>query len=156
MKTTIRQARVLAASVALVASVFGGVVAAPSAVAHTGQGAATPSNDGPHPWNSHPSESSACSTPGVSISKVPLTFNFNHACKHHDGCYQGFPRDGKPTYWVSRKQCDLWFLQDMKASCTEMFGTDLYVGCGGAADTYYAAVRSGGSPGYEGPPDKNN
>lgn len=80
---------------------------------------------------------------------------FNHACKHHDGCYEGFPRNGRPTYWVSRLQCDDWFQADMSASCVETYlgrsPQQLIAVCSSSVGTYYAAVRAGGGPGYRGP-----
>ncbi|MCP2293292.1 phospholipase A2 [Nocardia amikacinitolerans] len=129
------------------AAVWAVLVAGP-AHAHTTQTPATPSNDGPHPWAVHPSESSACSTPGISVSSVFLIYDFNHACKHHDGCYEGFPRNGKPTHWVSRKQCDDWFLGDMWHSCQSSWDQR---SCLSWMATYYNGVRVGGGPGYRGP-----
>ncbi|HEY5877314.1 MAG TPA: hypothetical protein VIU11_00290 [Nakamurella sp.] len=88
------------------------LIATGPVAAHTDQGSATPGNNAAHPW-----PSDGCSTPGARISTVPGIFDFTHACIHHDGCYTGFPRDGRPTYWVSRLQCDGWFLGDLQASC---------------------------------------
>jgi hypothetical protein len=121
------------------------------AEAHTTQGRATPGNDGPHPWSTD-----GCSTPGIKISSVRGVFNFRHACEHHDGCYKGFPRDGKPTYWVSRSQCDLWFLYDMQASCRWQHGDDPSAtrtgrDCEQWASNYLYAVRTHAARGYLGP-----
>lgn len=121
-----------------------------TAAAHTGQGSATPANNGPHPW-----PSDGCSTPGARISTVPGIFDFTHACIHHDGCYTGFPRQGRPTYWVSRLQCDTWFLGDMQASCRWQHGSNpsaTWAGrqCTTWASIYYRAVRTFGT-GYLGP-----
>lgn len=80
---------------------------------------------------------------------MPGVFNFNHACKHHDGCYTGFPRKGVPTYWVSRRQCDDWFYDDMIASCKE-YEWDMFDLCRNSAELYYGAVRAEGGPGYQG------
>ena len=118
--------------------------------AHTSQGTATPGNNGPHPW-----PSDGCSTPGAKINTVPGVFDFTHACIHHDGCYTGFPRDGRPAYWVSRLQCDSWFLGDLQASCRWQHGTDLnatWAGrqCATWASVYHRAVRTFGT-GYIGP-----
>lgn len=120
------------------------------AVAHTTQGSAIPSNDGAHPW-----PSDGCSTPGMSIDSVASIFSFHHACVHHDGCYIGFPGDGRPTYWTTRLQCDTWFLYDMQASCRWQHGTAPVSWaareCLQWADNYLWAVRTYGSSGYKGP-----
>jgi hypothetical protein len=124
--------------------------AAPAS-AHEGQGNATPANDGPHPW-----PTDACSTPGINVNSVPGVFNFRHACVHHDGCYKGFPRNGRPTYWVSRSQCDTWFLYDMQASCRWQHGPNpngSFAGrqCMQMAATYHWAVRTYAAGAYKGP-----
>ena len=124
--------------------------AAQPASAHTTQGYATPANDGPHPW-----PTDACSTPGININSVAGIFNFRHACIHHDGCYKGFPRNGVATYWVSRSQCDAWFLYDMQASCRWQHG-DPYASWAGRqcmqwAANYHWAVRTYASGAYTGP-----
>lgn len=121
-----------------------------AAAAHTSQGNATPGNNGAHPW-----PSDGCSTPGAKVSSVPGVFDFTHACIHHDGCYIGFPRDGRPTYWVSRLTCDTWFLGDLQASCRWQHGPDLTASwtgrqCATWASVYYRAVRTFGT-GYLGP-----
>lgn len=140
---------------ALVVAVAFFVLPVDTASAHTTQGSATPSNDGTHPWPVSPSERSACSTPANEhiggISAVPGVFDFNHACKHHDGCYEGFPRNGEPTYWVSRWQCDEWFYRDMRASCEEQARWDVLGGCYNQADIYWSGVRVGGVGAYKGP-----
>lgn len=134
---------------ALAAGLLLVVLPATPVAAHTGQGNATPGNNGPHPW-----PSDGCSTPGAKISSVPGIFDFTHACIHHDGCYIGFPRDGRPTYWVSRLQCDTWFLGDLQASCRWQHGNVLssWAGrqCSTWASVYYRAVRVFGT-GYLGP-----
>ena len=140
----------LASFLAIVAVVILAFTGTPAASAHTTQGNATPSNDGPHPWPVHPSEQNACSTPIRSVSSLPGNFDFNHACKHHDGCYIGFPENGVATYWVSRRQCDDWFYEDMLASCKE-YQWDLFDLCRNWAQMYYGAVRSEGGQWYEGP-----
>ena len=127
------------------------VITAGTASAHTGQGSATPGNDGPHPWATN-----GCSTPLVRVNAVPGIYDFGHACKHHDGCYTGFPRNGQPTYWVSRSQCDAWFLYDMQASCRWQHGANpssSWAGrqCEQWASNYLLAVRTYGSGGYHGP-----
>lgn len=117
------------------------------AAAHTTGGSALPSNDGPHAWKAHPSDELACSMP-LNIPQEPA---FNHACKHHDGCYEGFPRDGEPTHWVSRLQCDDWFRADMTESCVEVYGLEPLSQCMAEVTAYYAAVRVGGRNGFHGP-----
>ena len=88
-------------------------IAPGSALAHSGQGNATPSNASGHPW-----AADGCTLSPDSWSNL---YNFKHACDHHDGCYLGFaPRGGKAVYWVSKDQCDRWFLDDMNATCREM------------------------------------
>lgn len=135
----------------VLAVVAGLILVAPAtADAHIGQGNATPANNGPHPW-----PSDGCSTPGANVSRVPGIFDFTHACIHHDGCYIGFPRDGRPTYWVSRSQCDSWFFGDLQAGCRWQHGPNpnaTWAGrqCATWASVYYQAVRTFGT-GYLGP-----
>lgn len=123
------------------------VAFAPSAVAHTSGGSATPGNWGGHPWPEN-----GCS---FSPDGVPGIYSFRHACAHHDGCYIGFPRNGTPTYWTSRLQCDNWFLSDMTASCNWQHGWAAVTywgrGCLAAAAAYYGSVRGGGWYWYKGP-----
>ncbi|MFV0306674.1 MAG: phospholipase A2 [Desertimonas sp.] len=139
--------------IAILTAVAGVAATAPgsTALAHTGQGNATPANDGWHPW-----ATDGCSTPGANVNSVWGIYNFRHACVHHDGCYTGFPRNGQATYWVSRAQCDAWFLSDMRASCRWQHGSDLSAtwrarSCNTAANTYYGAVRAAGWWAYKGP-----
>jgi len=123
---------------------------ASTAGAHSGQGNALPDNEGAHPW-----DTDACSTPGININSVAGIYNFRHVCIHHDGCYKGFPSSGKPTYWVSRSQCDAWFLYDMQASCRwPARGPGRDVGgrrCMQWATNYHYAVRTHASGAYKGP-----
>ena len=117
---------------------------APGAGAHTGQGNATPGNDGWHPW-----DSDLCSW---SPNAIPPFFDFRHACKHHDGCYAGFPNGGRPTYWVSRYQCDAWFYYDMMASCRWQHGfAPARWNCENYASTYFNTVRAVAWFAYKGP-----
>jgi hypothetical protein len=135
------------------------VAGAALASAHTGQGSATPGNDGHHPWPTN-----GCGPGGFGRlvpDKVIGIYNFNHACDHHDGCYAGFPKSGKPTYWVTRRQCDTWFLYDMQNSCRWRHGSNpsrTWAGrrCLDAADDYHWAVRAHGRSSYKGPGSKNN
>lgn len=141
--------RILAVTAVLCASVF--VLPAAVAQAHTTNGYATPANDGTHPWTTN-----GCSTPGVRVNAVAGIYDFGHACKHHDGCYIGFPRNGQPTYWTSRWQCDAWFLYDMQASCRWQHGSNTSATWAGRqceqwASNYHWAVRTYGSGGYKGP-----
>ena len=137
---------IVAAAVAVCSIVGTGV-----ANAHTGPGNATPANDGWHPW-----PTDACSTPGININSVAGIFNFRHACIHHDGCYKGFLTNGRPTYWVSRSQCDSWFLYDMQASCRWQHGSDPNQSWAGRqcmqwAANYHWAVRTYARGAYYGP-----
>ncbi len=139
----------LPALLILIALSFG--LAADPADAHTGQGNATPGNDGYHPW-----PTDGCSTPGININSVAGVFNFRHACIHHDGCYTGFPLNGTPTWWTSRSQCDSWFLYDMEASCRWQHGSNPYATAAGRqcmqwAANYFYAVRTFASGAYKGP-----
>ena len=129
-----------------------------NAGAHRGRGNATPNNDSAHPWKSN-----GCG-PSFAGFLIPDSkrgvFNFNHACDHHDGCYAGFPRNGKPTYWATRKQCDEWFLGDMVASCKVTHGknwgkTGAAKECNSKAYLYRQGVRERGKPFYKGPKSKN-
>jgi hypothetical protein len=121
-----------------------------TAAAHTGQGPAVPANHGWHPW-----PTDGCSTPGANIGAIPGVFDFGHACVHHDGCYKGFPLNGQPTYWVSRSQCDQWFIDDMNASCRWQHATGLGSAsgrtCEATARAYRWAVRTFAGPAYVGP-----
>ena len=93
------------------------LILAPAAVGHTTQGNATPANAGAHPW-----WSDGC----TGVPDKGNTFDFYHACVHHDACYKGFPNSKRKgalgSYWVSRSQCDTWFVNDMHASCNWKFG----------------------------------
>lgn len=136
-----------AAATLAIAIAFSGV-----ALGHTTAGNATPANDGWHPWSSN-----GCSW----VPDKGSYFNFLHACKHHDGCYQGFPRKNKPTYWASRWQCDSWFLYDMQASCRWRHGSQTNTSKNGrrcmqrAADYHYG-VRKLARKAYKGPKRLNN
>lgn len=137
-------------SIALVVLLFTiGCLAAPVG-AHTGQGNATPGNDGYHPW-----PTDACSTPGINVNSVAGVFNFRHACIHHDGCYSGFPVNGSATWWTSRSQCDSWFLYDMQSSCRWQHGDPFATWAGRQcmqwAANYHWAVRTFAAAAYKGP-----
>jgi hypothetical protein len=116
---------------------------------------ATPYNNGPHPWTTD-----GCSVvpdSGVHFKKIyygtppwgayfwtSASWNFNHACIHHDGCYRG--------HWASRSTCDTWFLNDMRASCSAMHPSSAArrIVCNDKAVQYYAGVRALGGPAYNG------
>lgn len=124
-------------------------IAPGSALAHSGQGNATPSNASGHPW-----AADGCTLSPDSWSNL---YNFKHACDHHDGCYLGFaPRGGKAVYWVSKDQCDRWFLDDMNATCREMHPPrSRYLpysnrdACLDIARGYYNAVQALGAGWYK-------
>ncbi len=64
------------------------------------------------------------------------TYDFNHACIHHDGCYR--------HHWASKGVCDQWFLNDMTASCN---GNAV---CNNRAWLYYSGVVAFGHSAYFG------
>lgn len=124
-----------------------------TALAHTGQGNATPSNGGTDPKASHPGWSQDYCTKSPDN---PGGRDFRHACVHHDGCLTGFPRNGQATYWSSRGQCNAWFHDDLKATCRELYSElDAQFGCYYWANVYAMAVIPGahykGPSGYKGP-----
>lgn len=122
------------------------------AMAHTGQGHAVPSNGGAEPKNTHPWPTNYCT---LSLDGVPGVWDFRHACTHHDGCYAGFPRNGKAVYWASKDQCDRWLFEDAQASCVDRHPQRsgyLYARCLRAASDYYLMVSTVGF-GYKKPPD---
>lgn len=67
-------------------------------------------------------------------------FNFHRSCDRHDLCYR-YKYYGNSS--AGRKSCDVRFLNDMRASCTNRtaFGRS---SCRGTAAVYYRAVRSFG------------
>ncbi|MGI9002995.1 MAG: phospholipase A2 [Pseudonocardia sp.] len=137
---------VLLASVVAVLALLG---AGGTALAHTGDAPATPSNQdaGGHNWSFD-----GCSTPGATVDRVPGVFDFGHACIHHDGCYQGLDRTGEPAQ-ISRLRCDNLFLADMRASCAEMHPnatTQAAQRCYNSARLYYSAVRAFGGRFFSG------
>lgn len=141
--------RLLLALLTVAVTVLALLGTAGTAAAHTGDAPATPANQtaGGHTWGTD-----GCSTPGAGIDRVAGVFDFEHACIHHDGCYQGLNRNGDPAT-ISRFRCDNLFLADMRASCTEMHGTATTRAakrCRDAANLYYSAVRIFGGSGYTG------
>jgi hypothetical protein len=123
-----------AALAAILLTGAAGLVAAAPAGATTGHGAvATPANGTAHPW----------STDGCSAApERGPSWDFHHACIHHDGCYRG--------HWRSRRTCDGWFLRDMRASCRVLHpsGVVRRWACRGVASVYWAAVRAFGASAY--------
>ncbi len=105
-------------------------------------GPAVPTNQqhGGHWWAAN-----GCGSVGTAFipDRVPGTFDFTHACIHHDGCYG--------HRFLSRLSCDERFRSDMKASC-EVGSPYTYwwnkPACRWAADVYYNAVRTFGSSAY--------
>lgn len=151
--TTSMTSRVVARLIAtLAAAAFVLFGAVSPASAHTEQGNAVPGNDSAHPWPDN-----GCGGGGaLTLNSVAGVFDFKHACTHHDGCYGGFQREGSPTYWVSRSQCDTWFLFDMQASCRWQHGdqpeaTENGRTCLRSATTYHQIARIFGRPNYAGP-----
>jgi hypothetical protein len=110
---------------------------------------ATPYNATAHPW-----DTDGCSVvpdSGLHTSKVwtgygtlphTASFDFNHACVHHDGCYRG--------RWASRATCDSWFLNDMRASCAASHPRSWASRevCANKAYQYYLGVRAFGAGAY--------
>lgn len=142
MNGTIRVRAILGALALLVAS----LALATPARATTEHGVnATPYNATDHPWTSD-----GCSwvpdsgvtaglatvgTPPWSVNIVVVaSWDFNHACVHHDGCYRG--------HWADRATCDQWFRNDMNASCDAMHADAAKRSvCKQQATLYYTGVR---------------
>ncbi len=111
--------------------------------AHTeGRGPATPVNigHGGHWWASN-----GCGSVGSTWvpDRLAGTFDFRHACIHHDRCYR--------HRFLSRSGCDDRFHRDMHASCevgtpwTTWFTRPT---CRWLADIYAQAVRTLGASSY--------
>lgn len=132
-------------------SVIGAIVIAVAAYgptvanAHTTSAPATPANMSSHPWPTN-----GCGVGPMIWSSTSGVFNFYHACVHHDGCYIGFPVNGRPTRWISRASCDVNFYSDMTASCQYTPAANRSW-CYAQRDLYYQLVRRLGSPFYKGP-----
>ena len=128
------------------------LVVAGTALGHRGQGNATPSNAGnADPKVSHPMWSQDYCTKSPDN---PNGRDFRHACVHHDGCLTGFPdKYGNATYWSSRKQCNDWFGEDLRATCRELYpgnaNADDLSSCLRASNIYHFAVMVGAT--YKGP-----
>lgn len=119
-----------------------------------GQGHAVPSNGGEDPKATHPDWSTDYCT--LSWNGIPGVWDFRHACVHHDGCYAGFPKNGRPVYWASKHQCDRWLFEDAQASCIDQHPSRkgyFYLRCWRAASDYYFAVQHNFNLGYKRPGD---
>jgi Prokaryotic phospholipase A2 len=116
---------------------------------------ATPYNNSSHPWTTdgcsvvpdsgiHTAKVAYGSYPFLAYATVSASWNFNHACIHHDGCYR--------NHWASRGTCDSWFLNDMRASCSAIHpsSSSKRAVCNDKAAQYYAGVRAFGGPAYNG------
>jgi Prokaryotic phospholipase A2 len=118
-------------------------------VALAGGEPATPANAAlhEHPWNA-----TGCTIPGASLDSVPGLFDFQHACIHHGGCYEGLDRQGSPAV-IDRLRCDQLFHADLVSSCAVMHGASANwraAECKNTAESYYEVVRSFGGPYYTG------
>lgn len=105
-----------------------------SVFAHESYGEnATPHNETSHWWAAN-----GCTV----VPDSGATFDFGHACDHHDGCYG--------HNWSSRWTCDKWFLNDMYASCKAVNDTRIPLDtCWKQALAYWYGVRSIGYSSYE-------
>jgi hypothetical protein len=103
-------------------------------------GPAVPSNNYGDSW-----ATDGCSwVPDSGLALGGGFYDFNHACKHHDGCYR--------MHWADKNTCDQWFKNDMYASCDELHrgfwdSTNNY-SCKSQADIYYRGVQLFGRPAY--------
>lgn len=115
-------------------------VPATSAGAHDSGAPATPANDSYHPWATN-----GC----TAVPDSGYTFNFNHACDHHDGCYGNH---WWTPYGRSRYGCDRVMNDDMTASCRQQFNSWDWrrYSCYTVRTTYYLGVRTFGYPAYAG------
>lgn len=110
---------------------------------------ATPGNAAAdrHTW-----DTAGCSVPGAAIDAVPGLFDFQHACVHQGGCYQGRDRNGVDAV-IDRRRCDELFRTDLAASCAYLHGTATdwrALDCTSTAAAYYDVVRAFGAPYYGG------
>ncbi len=98
---------------------------------------ATPYNQEGEWW-----ETDGCSLSPESGYYNGATFDFHHACVHHDGCYA--------NKWADKNTCNWWFLNDMTASCAAMHGwvSWEFAECRAIAQIYYTAVYWGGGRAY--------
>lgn len=97
---------------------------------------ATPGNVTAHWWGSD-----GCTAVPDSGTYRGVSFDFNHACVHHDGCYA--------YHWGSRSTCDDWFYNDMVASCNYLHSaSSSRLLCDEQAGIYWQGVRWFGGPFY--------
>jgi len=139
---------VLATAVLVALGLVLGWVAAPT-IAYSDDEPATPTNKAVH---DHTWSTTGCFVPGASLDAVPGVFDFQHACIHHGGCYQGLDRRGAPAT-IDRLRCDQLFHADLQASCGVMHGKSTNwraEECRSTADSYYEVVRSFGAAYYTG------
>ena len=100
------------------------------------------------------SEPLGCSIP-VAVLVVSKDYEeqadkFHDACVTHDLCY----RHGEATYGTTRKECDVEFLENMKAACTGFKGLGVldpedFAKCQFAAKQTYEAVRTHGQKHFQ-------
>lgn len=138
-----------AATIAAIISLAVGVPTG-SVAAHNADGAtADQTNDSWHRWTSN-----GCGPSGMGglVPDGAGYFTFNHACDHHDGCYQGYGHRN----WVSRRTCDNRLLRDMRSSCANRHGAARWgnvgrAACDRTAAIYHGSVRWLGRWSYGGP-----
>ena len=142
------------ALLAVLVTALGLVLSWPSGpvAARTGDLPATPANEtlDAHTWGT-----TGCFLPGAAIDELPGVFDFQHACIHHGGCYQGLDRDGDPAV-VDRLRCDQLFRTDLHASCAVVHGASTSRRareCADTAEAYFAVARSFGATYYTGSGD---
>jgi len=119
------------------------LLATPAASATTTPGEnATPFNEGGEWWSTdgctavsdsgyHTTVAAYGQHPFYAYRWVVGYYDFHHACKHHDGCYR--------YHWSDRATCDMWFHNDMRASCDALGSNQA---CYARADLYYRGVRA--------------
>ena len=78
-----------------------------------------------------------CSAP---IFKQVVDYAFQGACFLHDLCYL--------SWYTKRKDCDVWFLHNMKQMCSIRRGWFTRFLCKAGAHTVYWAVRGFGGSGF--------
>ena len=81
---------------------------------------------------------SNCSAP---IIKQIVDYSFQGACFLHDLCYS--------SWYTKRKDCDDWFLRNMKEMCSTRRSWSSRLLCKGGAHVVYLAVRGFGGFGFK-------
>ena len=79
-----------------------------------------------------------CSAP---IIEQIVDYAFQGACFLHDLCYL--------SWYTKRKDCDVWFLHNMKQMCSTRRSWFSRLLCKGGAHVVYLAVRGFGRSGYD-------